>query len=281
MNNYSESFAKYNFPDILAGLQRFNPKVSFPDDFQSASLAMACIDLTTLDGNDNHQVVANLCQKALDMQNMGLQPVAAVCVYPNFIGIARKILEGSGIKVACVSGGFPSGQGMIQAKVADIRLAREEGADEIDIVLPRGYLFTEEYSALEDELLQMRQAGKDCTFKVILESGEMKNPEHIFKASVIAIQAGADFLKTSTGKTTTGYTPEAFFIMLNVIRTSFLLTGRKVGIKASGGVAEQNTAFQCLDMVKTIAGNEWLNPGLFRIGASRLADGLKAKLINL
>jgi len=278
MNTYSESFEKYNFPEIFAGVQNYTPRVSFQDDKPAASLAMACIDLTTLDGNDNRLVVENLCRKALAMQSSGLPAVAAVCVYPNFIGTARKILEGSGIKVACVAGGFPSGQGMIQAKVSEITLAREEGADEIDILFPRGYLFTEEYQALQDELLRMKEASKGCALKVILESGEMKNPEHIFKASVMSILAGADFLKTSTGKTSIGYTSEAFFIMLQVIHKTWNLTGIKIGIKASGGVAEQNTAFQCLDMVKTIAGNEWLNPGLFRIGASRLADNLKLKL---
>ena len=265
-----------NFPinDLTSWLATSKPELQAVPDSGDAQRAMASIDLTSLDGNDNRNSISNLCSKALDLAEKSGQPVAAVCVYPNFISLCRERLSNSGIKTACVAGGFPSAQGMTAAKVAEIRMAREEGSEEIETVFPRGYLFSGEWNQLTDELARMREAAGNACLKIILETGELKHPELIAKASFLSLTAGADFIKTSTGKTPTGFTEDAFLIMIKSILHHAEQTGKKAGVKASGGVVEPETAFWCLSVLRQLAGNEWINPGLFRIGASRLADKL-------
>ncbi len=264
---------KYDLDALNSWISTLQLKPSPPEPGDTR-LALSCIDLTSLDGNDNILSISGLCNKALTLAEKGGRAPAAVCVYPNFITLTRNLLKGSGIKSACVAGGFPSAQGMSAAKAAEIRMAREEGADEIDTVFPRGYLCAGEWSQLTEELAMMREAAGNTTLKIILETGELKDPKHIALASLLSLHAGADFIKTSTGKSATGFTKEAFLIMLNVILQVVKLDGRKAGIKASGGVAEPETAYWCLSVLRQLAGNDFLKPGLFRIGASRLADKL-------
>ncbi len=247
---------------------------------EALSLALSCIDLTTLDGNDNFKVIKDLCDKATSYQNIekGIPSVAAVCVYSNFIPEVKKLLFGKGIKLACVAGGFPSGQGLLESRIFEVRIAKEAGADEIDIIFPRGLLFAGEYNAAFDEICMMRKACSGLTLKVILETGEMSNPLDICRAAEISIFAGADFIKTSTGKTTIGATPEALWIMLKLIKDYNILTGKKIGIKPSGGIGEPETALNCIKLISSVPGKDWLNNSLFRIGASRLADKIYQKL---
>ena len=250
------------------------------NEHDALRLALSCIDLTSLDGNDNVQVVQKLCEKALSFKDESkeIPSVAAVCVYSNFVPIANKVLGGSGIQVACVAGGFPSGQGLPGSRVYDVLLAAEAGADEIDIVFPRGLLFAGEFTKAFDEVSQMRQACKGLKFKVILESGELTSPLDLCRAAEISINAGADFIKTSTGKTSTGSTPEALWIMLQVIHEQYKLTGKRIGLKPSGGIGDPESAIDCIKLTASVLGSDWLNNTLFRIGASRLADKIFQKL---
>lgn len=279
MNFIFDTIGKTSSAEISSSVKQILTSSGPKDEKQLASLALSCIDLTTLDGNDNKETIVRLCKKGIEFIDKGLSAVAAVCVYPNFIDIARKELFGSGIKVACVAGGFPSAQGMLKVKSYEVRMAREEGADEIDIVFPRSYLLAGEFNAIADELGQLRSDANDTTLKVILETGELKDPHLICMASELAAVAGADFLKTSTGKASIGYTPEALYVMLKLVKEYDEKFGRKIGVKAAGGVAEPDSAFECLKLTQALAGNQWLTPGLFRIGASRLAEKLKDILV--
>ena len=244
------------------------------DEKKWLGIAHSCIDLTTLDGNDTTEAVENLCHKAKSLADpdKGIQPVAAVCVYSNFVSTARKSLEGTGISIASVAGGFPSGQGLIGSRVYDVKSAAEAGADEIDIVFPRGLLFKEAYQQILDELGMMRMACSGLKLKVILETGELRNALEICRAAELSILSGADFIKTSTGKTPTGATLESVYIMLKIIKAYFDLSGKKTGLKPSGGIAEPDNALQYLALTRFVAGGDWINNSLFRIGASRLAD---------
>jgi deoxyribose-phosphate aldolase len=249
-------------------------KSSFLDTEKWLKLALSCIDLTTLDGNDHVKVVEKLCEKARTLADngKGIKPVAAVCVYSNFVSLSKKLLNGTGINVACVAGGFPSGQGLIASRVFDVQVAVEEGADEIDIVFPRGLLFLDEFQKILDEIGMMREACKGIKLKVILETGELNNELQICHASELSIKAGADFIKTSTGKTSQGASIEAVFVMLQAIKSHFDTTGNKIGLKPSGGISDPETALNYLGLTYGVLGEEWMNNKLFRIGASRLAD---------
>jgi len=230
------------------------------------------IDLTTLEGSDHHEKIRMLCKKARSFKEKGLPYPAAVCIYPPFIATAKQALEGTPIRTATVSAAFPSGQQPLSLKLDEIRYALQQGADEIDIVISRGTFLEKDYPTVYRELDSMRELTLGKTLKVILETGELQTPENIAKASELAIETGADFLKTSTGKVTPAATEEAVFMMLLMIREHYLKTGKKVGIKAAGGISEPDKALNYYWLVKEVMGDDWLNPELFRIGASRLAD---------
>lgn len=240
------------------------------------------VDLTTLEGSDNADKVEQLCEKALYLteQGEGIRGVAAVCVYPPFVALAKEILLGSGIKVAAVAGAFPSGQLPIHLKVGEVEYAEEQGADEIDIVIPRGTFLEGDYDQVFDEISLMKEASGDAHFKVILETGELGSLTNIKIASFIAIDAGADFIKTSTGKIPIAATPEAAWVMLNCIKEHFEATGKRVGFKAAGGISDPLQAYLYTKLVEKILGKEWLNNSLFRIGASRLVDRLMEKIVT-
>ena len=248
-------------------------KVDF-DERSAFREILSFLDLTSLEGSDNKVKIDLLCRKALSMGEKGLPFPAAVCVYPPFVSHAKHLLQGSPVRVATTAGAFPSGQMSLAVKLAEIRYAIHEGADEIDVVISRGTFLENNYHVVFRELDAMRETCREQTLKVILETGELNSPENIAKASEIAIEAGADFIKTSTGKILPAATEEAMYIMLMVIREHFRKTGRKIGIKPAGGIAEPDKALRYYRLTDEILGKEWLSPTLFRIGASRLADNL-------
>jgi deoxyribose-phosphate aldolase len=240
-----------------------------------------CIDLTTLEGSDNTQKIKQLCAKALDFgQDNRTGAVAAVCVYMPFVRQAKFLLQGSGVEVATVACAFPSGQLPLHLKLAEVAWVAEEGADEIDMVISRGKMLEGDYDAVLQEIQAVKAACGKARLKVILETGELKSIELIRKASELALLGGADFLKTSTGKVNPAATPEAVVIMLDSIKEFYLQTGKQVGLKPAGGIAEPEDALVYYKLVAEIVGEHWLSNRWFRIGASRLADKLQALLLT-
>lgn len=237
---------------------------------------LGLLDLTTLEGSDNQQKIEALCAKALSFSEMGLglPHVAAVCVYPTLVGLARKRLESSDIRVAAVAGAFPSGLSPLNLRVEEVKYAVEEGAQEIDMVISRGRYLEGDFAYVLEEVAAIREACGEAHLKVILETGELKTAARIRHACELALQAGAHFLKTSTGKVQPAATPQAMLIMLEAIREHHQKTGNKVGIKPAGGISDAATALVYRHLVKQVLGGEWLGAGYFRIGASRLADAL-------
>jgi len=240
---------------------------------------LSLLDMTTLEGSDTRDRVENLCLKSrFSMVSIDLPDAAAVCVYPSLVGVAKKALEGSTIAVASVAGGFPSGQTSLKVKLEEVSWAIDQGADEIDTVISRGKLLEGSLSEVFDELAAIREACGKTHLKVILETGELPSVEMIRLASVIAIEAGADFIKTSTGKIPTGATPDAMLIMLDTIREYLEKTGKAIGIKPAGGIRTAEQAMLYYSLVEEILGEDWLNNNYFRIGASSLADALLNEL---
>lgn len=240
------------------------------------------IDLTTLKSTDSYQSVANFTERvnAFDEEYPELKNVAAICVYPNFAGTVRAVLEVSDVKIACVSGNFPSSQTFDEVKIAETALAVQAGADEIDIVFNLGNYYDGDYEAVCDEISEQKDAVKDGRLKVILETGALKNAKNIKEASILSLYSGADFLKTSTGKEYPGASLEAAYIMAQTIKEYYEKTGRKVGFKASGGVATTEEAVQYYCIIKSVLGEEWLTNEWFRIGASRLANNLLSSILG-
>lgn len=251
-------------------------ELSASEKKEAYKLVLSCIDLTTLEGSDTRVKIFSICERAKTFCEEGedIPNVAAVCFYPPFVKLAKELLKDSGIAVASVAGGFPSGQIPITLKMAEVSYAVKEGADEIDIVISRGKLLANSCQEVYEEIVAQKESCGDAHLKVILETGELETVFKIRKASEIAIKAGADFLKTSTGKIKPAATPEAFLIMLDTIKEYYDKTGIKIGIKAAGGIAEPEDALVYYQLVKHVLGEEWLNKGLFRIGASRLANKL-------
>jgi deoxyribose-phosphate aldolase len=232
------------------------------------------IDLTTLEGKDTSEKVKNLCYKARHLHDSlpGIPSVAAVCVYPTFVSVAKKELEGSSINIASVSTAFPSGQSTLEVKISDTKFAVEEGADEVDMVISRGKFLEGEYNFVYDEIAAIKEVCGRAHLKVILETGELETLDNVRKASEIALYAGADFIKTSTGKITPAATMPVTFVMLNAIKDYYSKTGIKVGMKPAGGISTSKTALQYLVMLKETLGDDWMNKNLFRFGASSLAN---------
>ncbi len=234
------------------------------------------IDLTTLEGSDNDEKVRQLCQTAYGVENSAksIPSVAAVCVYPTLVKTACDGLGERSINVAAVAGAFPSGQSPLEIRLAEVRYAVEQGADEIDMVISRGRFLAGDREFLKEEVKQHKEACGNAHLKVILETGELKDPNLIYEASMIAMEQGADFIKTSTGKMQPAATLDAAFVMLTAISEFYKITGKKIGFKPAGGISEPADAAKYLHLVKTIAGNDWVNNHLFRIGASRLLNKL-------
>lgn len=243
-------------------------------------LALSMIDLTTLEGADSPGKVKQMCYKAAHLaDNMpGIPTVAAVCVYPTLVRIAKDALKGTNIHVAAVATGFPSGQFPLDVKLRDTHYAVEEGADEIDMVISRGHFLAGEYNYVFDEIAQVKAACGEAHLKVILETGELSSYDQVRKASDIAMHAGADFIKTSTGKVVPAATLPVTLVMLEAIRDFYHATGKKIGMKPAGGIATAKIAIQYLVVLRETLGQDWMNPDLFRLGASRLANDILMQL---
>ena len=241
---------------------------------QALELALRMMDLTTLEGSDSEGKVRQLCNKAMHpyTELSDIPSVAAVCVYPNRVALAKSILKDSSISIASVATAFPSGMSSLQIKLDDVRYAVSEGADEIDMVISRGAFLSGQYAKVYDEIAQIKEACESAHLKVILETGELGSLENVRMASDLAMKAGADFIKTSTGKIAPAATMPVVLVMLHAIRDYYYSTGVKIGMKPAGGIRSSKQAIQYLVMVKETLGNDWLDPSLFRFGASSLAN---------
>lgn len=246
------------------------------DVYDDLRQVFSCIDNTTLEGCDTHQRVEGLCRSSVELQDRshGIGHVAAVCVYPVFVRHAKQCLQGSGIGVASVAGAFPAGQSPLPVKLQEVRYALDEGADEIDMVISRGSFLEGDYNKVYDEIAAIRQATVGRTLKVILETGELQTADNIAKASQLAIDAGADFIKTSTGKIAVSATLEAAEVMLTTIKTHHEKTGKWVGFKAAGGISTPEEVLKYYRLATQIVGKEQTTKQFFRIGASRLTQRL-------
>lgn len=240
---------------------------------------LGLLDLTTLEGSDTHEKVIQLCRQArFSSIKKEFRDAAAVCVYPSLVRCAKKELEASGILVASVAGAFPSGQTSLHVKLEEIRYAIAEGADEIDAVISRGKLLEGLESEVFDELSAIRETCGQTRLKVILETGELTSVSLVRKASELAILAGADFIKTSTGKISAGATPVAFLVMLDTIREFLEKTGKAIGIKPAGGIRTPEQALLYSGLLLNVLGEQWFQKEYFRIGASSLAREILGNL---
>ena len=253
---------------------------------RALDMAVRMVDLTTLEGADTPGKVRAMCAKALrpDPADPAVPPVAAVCIYPDLVGVARAALSGgtgsgstgsgSTVAVASVATAFPSGRASLAVKLADVRDAVQAGADEVDMVIDRGAFLAGRYGQVYEEVRQVREACGPAHLKVILETAELATLDNVSRASWLAMLAGADFIKTSTGKVSPAATPPVALVMLAAVRDHAQATGRRVGVKVAGGVRTAKDAIRYLVLVKETAGPEWLTPALFRIGASSLLNDL-------
>ena len=243
-------------------------------------LALSMIDLTTLEGADTPGKVHQMCMKARHLCDRlpGLPTVAAVCVYPTLVRVAKQALNGTSIKVAAVATAFPSGLAPLATKLEETRYAVSEGADEIDMVISRGEFLRGNYGLVSDEIAATKEACGSAHLKVILETGELGTLEQVRRASDLAMHAGADFIKTSTGKVQPAATLPVTLVMFEAIRDFYERTGKRIGMKPAGGIASAKLALQYLVVLRETLGEAWMNPDLFRFGASRLANDILMQL---
>ena len=249
---------------------------------QGLRMALNMIDLTTLEGKDTPGKVKQMCFKAAHLHDVhpGLPTVAAVCVYPSMVAVAKKEVEDTGIKVASVSTAFPSGQAPLEVKLMDTKFAVDAGADEIDMVISRGKFLSGEYNFVFDEIAAIKDACGNARLKVILETGELVTLDNVRRASDIAMYAGADFIKTSTGKIQPAATMQVTYTMLEAIRDFKLKTGIQVGMKPAGGISNSKLALHNLVMVNELLGADWLTNEWFRFGASSLANDVLMQIMK-
>ena len=285
-------FAKYGYaPDKECIAKRLDAVAANIDNVTSSEVLKKCMslmDLTTLRTEDTTESVKKLVEKVnAFMTDYPEYPLpASICVYPNFASVVRENLAGKDVRVTAVAGCFPTSQSFVEVKVKECEMAVEAGADEIDIVLALNAFMAGDDDAARAEIRVIRAAidetasrlGRAVTLKVILETGLLVTPENIAKASLLAMEEGADFIKTSTGKVSVNATPMAAYIMCECIKAFYDKTGRKVGFKAAGGISTSKDAVCYHSIVKSILGNDWLNKGLFRFGVSRLANSLMSSI---
>jgi deoxyribose-phosphate aldolase len=266
--------------EIRKGLKTAGSLITENPDKHLLMSILNSIDLTSLNTTDNKSQILRLTGKVNSFSGRftNIPNVAAICVYPNFVPVVKEKLTVKNVKIASVAGGFPSSQTFRSIKVAECKTAVDEGADEIDIVMPVGAFLGNDFEMVAGEISEIKEAVGEKHLKVIVESGLLGDYEQIFKASMIAMDAGADFIKTSTGKTSISATPEAAFIMCKAIMDFYTETGIKVGFKAAGGIVTSADALTYYNIVKSCLGEEWLNNNLFRIGASRLANNILADI---
>ncbi len=277
-------FSDYNYTetDIKQRIKEIHSSYNKSLDRSALQTIINCIDLTSLNGNDTHDKIRTMCRKAYSFESLGdnIPNVAAVCFYPPFMATAKQELSGKGIRIASVAGGFPSGQTSLKVKLEEIKYAIDGGADEIDTVISRGTFLEGDFNLVFDELAAQKEVCGNIHLKVILETGELESVANIRKASGIAINAGADFIKTSTGKVSPAATEEAFVVMADTIQEYYEKTGKMIGIKPAGGISEPDQAFAYLQLLSAILGEKWMNNNYFRIGASRLADKVVQAMVN-
>ncbi len=250
---------------------------------QGLLMTLNMIDLTTLEGADTDEKVKQLCFKAHHLHDElpGLPTTAAVCVYPNFVKLAVNELKGTGVKVASVATAFPSGQSSPEIKILDTKIAVDHGADEVDMVISRGKFHSGEFNFVFDEIAMIKEVcGKDVRLKVILETGEIGTLDKVRQASDIAMHAGADFIKTSTGKIKPAATLPVTLVMLEAIRDYYYKTGIRIGMKPAGGISNSKLALHYLLMVKEVLGGSWLTNEYFRFGASSLANDVLLQIVK-
>ncbi len=249
---------------------------------EALKLVLSMIDLTTLEGQDTPGIVRQLCQKAMHLHDAipGLPHVAAVCVYPTMVGVAKDALKGHDINIASVATAFPSGMSSREVKLDDTRMAVAAGANEIDMVSSRGAYLAGDYGYVFDEIVAVKEACGDAHLKVILETGELGTLDRVRRASVLAMHAGADFIKTSTGKIHPAATMQVTLVMLQAIKDYYYETGRMVGMKPAGGISTAKLAVHYLVMLRETLGNAWMTPEWFRFGASSLANDVLMQLMK-
>lgn len=278
-NKYAEALAKYDThlhdEDVNAKTARLIERYKAENDTPDVKkFLLHCIDLTTLKCTDSDISVMKFTQKVNEFAERypDLDNVAAICVYPNMAEVVNDTLEADHVKIACVSGGFPSSQTFTEVKVAETAMAIHDGADEIDIVIPVGKFLSGDYEGMCDEIEELKEVCGEKHLKVILETGALGDASNIKKAAILAMYSGADFIKTSTGKEKPAATPEAAYVMCQAIKEYYMETGRKVGFKPAGGINTVDDALAYYTIVKEVLGKEWLTNELFRLGTSRLAN---------
>jgi deoxyribose-phosphate aldolase len=262
-------------------IARFNTRsIKKQTKLDGMKLALNMIDLTTLEGKDTEGKVKQMCFKAMHLADdiPGLPTVAAVCVYPTFVKVAKETLKNSGVKVASVATAFPSGNSTAAIKVEDTKFAVDYGADEIDMVISRGEFLKGNYNFVFDEIAMIKEACGKARLKVILETGELSTLDNVRKASDIAILAGADFIKTSTGKIQPAATMPVTLVMLQAIKDHYNKTGQMIGMKPAGGISTSKVALQYLVMLYETLGPKWMSNEWFRFGASSLANDILLQL---
>jgi deoxyribose-phosphate aldolase len=250
---------------------------------EGLKLALSMIDLTTLEGKDTQGKVEQLCYKAMHPHDAlkNIPTVAAICVYPSYVRTAKNALLRSDIHVASVATAFPSGQSSLDVKLEETKYAVDEGADEIDMVISRGQFLAGNYQYVYDEIASVKEACGKSHLKVILETGELDTLDNIRRASEIAMLAGADFIKTSTGKIQPAATMPVTYVMLDAIKDFYMKTGRKIGMKPAGGISTSKIALQYLVMLNEVLGQEWMDKKYFRFGASSLANDILMQLVKI
>ena len=284
-NKYEATLAKYNTrmndAEVAAQVAKIvAEKVPANNTPDVKKFLFNCIDLTTLRTEDSDESVMKFTRKVNQFDNEfpDLKNVAAICVYPNFAEIVRDTLEVEDVNIACVSGGFPSSQTFIEVKVAETAMAVMEGADEIDIVISVGKFLAGDYETMCDEIQELKAACKEKHLKVILETGALQTASNIKKASILSMYAGADFIKTSTGKQQPAATPEAAYVMCQAIKEYYEKTGIQIGFKPAGGINTVMDAIIYYTIVKEVLGEKWLTNKWFRLGTSRLANLLLSEI---
>ncbi len=260
----------------------FSRSIKKESKIYALKTVLSMIDLTTLEGKDSPGKVKQLCNKAAHLHDQfpNLPTVAAICVYPTMVPIAKKALIGTDINVASVATAFPSGMSLLEHKLEEVKMVVDAGADEVDMVISRGKFLRGEYSYVADEVAQVKEACGEAHLKVILETGELVTLDNVRLASDIAMEAGADFIKTSTGKVSPAATPPVVLVMLEAIRDYYKQTGKKIGLKPAGGISKAKLAIQYLVMVRETLGEDWLLPDLFRFGASSLANDVLMQIVK-
>lgn len=287
LSKYEEALSKYNVDlneeEIAANVKKLiAEKVSENDTVEVKKFLLGSVELTTLKTTDSDESVLAFTEKVNEFENAypDLPHVATICVYPCFAKIVSESLEVDGVGVACVSGSFPSSQARIEVKIAETALAVQDGATEIDIVMPVGKFLSGDYEGVCDDITELKNACGEAPMKVILETGDLVTASNIKKASILSMYAGADYIKTSTGKEKISATPEAAYVMCQAIKEYYDETGIQIGFKPAGGLNTVSDALIYYTIVKEVLGEKWLTNKWLRLGTSRLANLLLSEIIG-